>query len=606
VASKIIETKLVFKGDVDQATKNIIKLEQEMDRLVVKMKTVTDTPLIVTAGESGVSGRGGSRAIRGSPRSEHAPAEGSHMRGGTSYGGKTFFGWRMPGFLGYGLGAAGRAPGMAASVAGSAMGGGGTQQLGGFMQQIGGSMMGAFGGLGAIAGIPLLAAGAAVGLSHILTQPAINYYKSTTGLAGRMGRPAVQRMMGLGVESGISPMDFGQYLSQLEMTGAQAAFPAIAALKKTSLGFDPGMTTPFFGAIGRAGGGRTETEFDRMSKILAFMAKDIHSMPEFLGKMTTMTSLSEEHLAELGQQGSTDLLQIGKFLEGGGAWGRGQRGAQLYGKVSNWIASPGEPAKDMFLWSILNNDKTFRSKIQDIASPDESLGYIGFQRARGRPGAWFSVLGALSKMGPRGELAAEGMGVNPDTMHKLLSYYRNPEMTPAMIQDKISEYQSAGKLPTGPEEVGASIVKMAASMDKIKIELGEGLIKSTMETELELLEITRTLVKGIDLPKIMTALKDSVTQISETLGGKTDWSTLITNAVAAGMGLAISERGPIQTAKRGWETLMQSFNLKDILMDIAYVKRMHPGAMSLGERAARNDDFYTRVGQQLWAGRRSS
>src|SRR4030043_389139 len=302
---KVTESILRFRGD-DQLTPKMEKLYESIEKIGSAAERSSEK-LSGMMETSATGARGGKRISQGSPRSPHAPdrtgIDTVTGRGGV-FGNKPFFGWRGTGGAATALGAAGRAPSMAAGVVGGATSGGGISSLASMMGQAGGGMMGAFGGFGAVLGLPMLLAGAGLGLSHMVSKPAETYWRSSGLLAQRLGRGYVDSMRDFGHKQGIDAAESIHWMGQLERSGAQAAFKPMSGLR--GMGVGPEAAFPLFEAMTRAGGvrGRKEPEYQKLANMFKEMSKDMHSVPEYLEQLVGMTNIMGERLGDLGEQGS--------------------------------------------------------------------------------------------------------------------------------------------------------------------------------------------------------------------------------------------------------------------------------------------------------------
>jgi hypothetical protein len=555
MSPKVVESKLIFKGE-DQVSAKMEKISAAIEKMGSVAEEASDNLERMMTATTGAAPTRGARGRTGvsAQRSPYAPATSGQVgfdaikeRGGTGYGGKPYFGWRGTGPAAAGLGAVARAPGMMAGVVGGAAGGAGLSSISGMMQGMGAGVMGAFGGFGAIAGLPLLALGATLGIAHMVTRPGLEYYTGTAGVGARLGRPFVERMRAAGVRGGITPMEMAQILPGLERTGAQKAFPAMSLMKLA--GLEPGMLSPLFGALTTAGGAgaRGPAEYAGLGKMIQQAVKDTHSIPQLLEKLVSMTELVEQHTADMGEQGAREVMAIGKWMEAAPTAAlRGVRGARVFGALTSWAATPGEPGKEMLIWSTLSRDESFRRSL--LMSTYGTLGgtigtqgpltYMQYMRARGRPETFRAMLASFAGMGDLGELLMHKAGIEPETAAQLRGYYEKGGL--ASFDEQLKKAEKEGKL--GPKggalDPGQELSKMRASIESQKVDLASlKTIAATMDLELNILRGVKGLLDKVHFEDIVTTFDSAVQKFNDIVSGKENMIDLIGKGVAAGLSL---------------------------------------------------------------------
>lgn len=533
MSPKIIETKLVISGE-DKASASLQKITDNLGKVAEKLSALGQVEFPSFEGHGvGRAVRGAGRTAVAAQRSPHAPATAGQIgldsvksRGGTGYGGRPYFGFRGAGPGAFALGVAGRAPSMMGSLISGAAGGSGLAAVGGMMQQAGGGIMGAFGGLGAVAGIGMLGLGVTMGLLHTTSRTAMEYRKATAMIGTRLGTPYLDRMRGIGVGAGIDPMEMLQHVAQLERTGAQRAFPAIADLKR--FGISPEMSLPFFGALGRAGGPKTEAGALGIAKILGFQAKDIHSLPLYLDQLVSMTGTMEQHMSDLTDQGTDQLLAIGKWMQASpSAALKGERGGRTFAKLMNWVAEPGEPGKEMLLWGMLANNPEFRAKMA-LSSGKGGIGLPAGQqpshfqmlKMRGTPAAWAATIKDMSQWDPElaGLFMTYGMGFKAQEAETLLGQARKMDIEP--FEKEVAAAREKGMIPGPAEDPGVAIVKSITEMQNALVEaFSPKALQTIVDTEKT---IVLTLAKIFDedtIEGIANSVKQTIKLIESIMAG---------------------------------------------------------------------------------------
>lgn len=562
---KTIESKLVIKSDIDQASKGVKQLTGDIRALAVQFAQLRDIEMPdLMGGGRGARGGGRRASAAGAPRSPNAPATSGQIgidaireRGGF-YGRQPFFGWRGAGPPAFGLGFAARAPLMAQQVAAGGMGGGGLPAIGGMMQQIGGGVTGAFGGFGAVVGLPLLISGAMMGLAHMATGPYRKWMGGTAGLGARLGRPMVEGARRSAMLAGIGPDQVAPILGQLEAVGAQGAFGTMMRMRPG--GLEPGMLAPVFAAMTRAGGAgmRTPAEYERLGKMIQQATKDLHSVPMFLEKLVDMTAAVEQNTADMGAQGSRELIAIAKWMEAAPTAAlRGGRGARVFGAFANWVATPGEPGKEMLIWSTLANNPAFRAQVAartagtpgGVVPATGPLSYFQFLRARGTVEAWKPMLGMLAGLPEEmGGIIMTQAGVNAETAAQLLGWQR-AGVSQDVIDKGLADAERAGKL--GPKggalDPGMSLQMIESRLSNILVENEKmpKLAESVLATEKQLLEVVSTGIGKVPLSEIVDKLKEFLANLDKWLGGEQNLIQMIGNGVRLGIELAIEKENLI-------------------------------------------------------------
>lgn len=534
---KTIESKLVMKSEIDD--RGVKRMREEIKGLTADIAHLRELEMPSFVGGGG-GGRGGgvSRHQQQQNQLQQQNAFRSHEMSKSRSGG---------GFGGVAGGAVAGGIGGAQRLASAGLQGGGLPAIGGMMQSLGGSISGAFGGAGILLGGPMMIGGAVLGMGHLLTQPKKAYYEGTVGLAHRLGRGRVEAAREAAMAAGIKPDQIAGILGGLETTGAQGAFGTMMKMKES--GMEPGMLSPVFGALTRAGGAgaRGPGQYDRLGKMLMEATKDIHSIPMFLDQLVGMTQMVEQNTADIGEQGSKELMGVAKWMDASGVAAlKGGRGAQNFGKLANWIATPGEAGKEMLVWSTLSADPTFRAKLaaKTAGTPGGgiptggNLSYFQMMRARGTAEAFMPMLNMFAGLpGDLGGLMLTESGMNAETAAQMIGYKRQGK-SEAFIMDKLGEAEKGGKL--GPK---GGIKDPAQTLMEIDARIANMLITQVRDdtvTRVALAEesLVKALTEGsklVDFGRIATEMGEFFTKVSEWAGGKEDIITVIAAGVRMGM-----------------------------------------------------------------------
>ena len=510
---KIIESKLVLKAE-DRASDKLRKVTEELGKVAEALSKIRDgeAPEFV-GGRGRAILPGGARVSRGSERSQHAPPSDVRTWGRVTPQGRVAPQWMARGPTGAALGYAGVLPRVGGQMIQATAGGAGLAGIGGLMQQIGGPLMGAFAGFGAIAGLPMLAAGVTLGLAHMLVQPGIGYYQQTYGPGKRLGRGFVDRMRSVATGYGIAPTEFAQYLPQLERFGAQAGVPALGMMR--GAGITPELAMPLLGATTRAGGAgrRSEAEYTNLAKLWTQATRDIHSIPEFLDQLVGMTEAMTDILTDMHESGTREVTSIARWMQQAPTAAlRGARGAKTFGQVMNWIAAPGEPGKEMYLWgalaphqrSVMESLRTAGPEGKRFAGLMEGADpYLRMRMLRERPEAFMPVIRAMAREpGGMGEYMLMSMGLKAGVSRELMEHVRmNPTPDTKWMEKKIKE--------GAPKDPAEEITKLLAKMEEIRITLTDvGVIHKVLKSEEGLLTSLKTV---IDTKAFTNALAASTT-----------------------------------------------------------------------------------------------
>ena len=524
---KVVESKLVVKGD-DQASAKLDKITASIERIGIAANQASQrlnammqglggggVGVAETPGGYGRGRRGGTSASR----SPNAPGiDTVRARGGTGYGGKPWFGWRGTGLTAMGLGIAARTPSMAAHGIAGAASGGGLEAISGMMGQLGGGITGAFGGFGAIVGLPLLMGAAMFGIGRSLAEPGIQYGKASYGSAARLSRSFVEAQRRIGVKHGISPMEMAQYLPQLEKMGAERGFGAMAGLRE--YGITPETSIPLLGAITKAGGAgrRGEQDYESIKRALLGMSKDTQHLLPLMDALLTATESMSESLGDIGQGGTLMTMNLLKWMQGSPSMAlQGVKAGQLVGNMAQAIATPGAPGKEMFLWGTLARIPGVKAAFRNAAPYLSNLMPEGpmtqFQMRMLRETPEIALPAVLNKvMGQKGVtpyMLMEMFGMRAKTAGALMEQWRttggfNPE-----------DLKAASAEMKPPEASLQDIAKHTAHLEDIKTGLlgPEGILK-VLEAEKTILEAASNIVKGkafqagIDaLPKLAKSLE---------------------------------------------------------------------------------------------------
>jgi len=547
VAGRNIETKLIFKSDTDQAAKNIIKLEQEMDRLIAKMKTVSDTPFAVSGrgratGGAGRAGRAGGgvtggetvdeegniggrrvRATRGSPRGDSAPATTPVMPLSTpalspsspiSVNNQSRFRNFMQG-VGYAGGVAG---GVMGAATGSMI-----PAVGGALMAAGGAAMGLniFGvPVGAAIGPAMMAAGGLLQIGNIAAQPAAQHYGALAPTYRRLGAEKSKRARDIAVKTGAyTPSEAIQLAGKMQGFGGFEGMGVMARMRYG--GYETEFMQPSFekatkvGAFGNRVGQTSKQDYEFLGKILATaFGKEtkLASMGQAIETMTGLMGLSEQHLADLGPEGTKTLAGLTRWMEmGNTSVLKGQRGVQTMGGIYNAIATPGTPAKEMFMWGALG----------------QGGNYFDFLRKRGDPKSIMPVLEQLSRYGPEfGAMALSNISNIPFLQAEaVMKAYKDRE-SPEAIQAKLDKGSSAvggtniDFKPT--KELYDKLTTLDATLEAKKLGISETVVATVKGLEVSLTSMAASAFELAKVPDILRTMQQGVDKMNSILSGTGD------------------------------------------------------------------------------------
>jgi hypothetical protein len=379
---KVVESKLVFRGD-DQISSKMAKINESIAKMGSLAKEASDNLQGMMDAAGGGAPRGGrGRAAQSAQRSPYAPSfTGGRPVFGVGGGGggerekkeKEAKGGPYPGWHSWlkfaGMGMAGGGAMLGASV--NQM----TPAVGGMMAGIGSAISPVLGGLGMIAGIPLMAGGALMQISSIMAQPAIQHYKQFGDIYRRIGTPKAEEALRTGALAGLSPEESMRYAGQLSKMGGYEGLGAATGLRFK--GFDLEETMGFMTAATKAGaaGGRglagaatNRKEYDYLAKVIGrAFAKDtdLPSIAQATDSMAGLMGMSTSYLADISEEGSAGMAAWTKFAEKGGtAMLRGEQGQKTAAGIWAGLAPGGkDPATEAWIMQSLGVDtKTGRRR----------------------------------------------------------------------------------------------------------------------------------------------------------------------------------------------------------------------------------------------------
>jgi len=519
---KVLESKFVIKGDVADASSKMKQFREDITAAAEALVKLRDIGLPEGAPTRGV----GRRAIAASaPRSPYAPARDRIMERGGFYGKLPFFGWRGYGAGAAALGAAGRTPEMAASIARAGLGGAGVEALGGVLQQTGGGIMGAFGGMGAALGVPLLLGGIGLGLGYMMTQPLQRWGRASGMMATRMGRPWVEEMRGEAARAGVESLEALHWMGQLERSGAQAAFRPMVGLRR-QIGAPPEMMFPFFEAMTKAGGvrARTEPEYEKLRNTFKEMAKDIHSLPEYLDQLVTLTDAMREQVGDLGEQGARAVMDMAKWA--GKSPYAAVRDVRTLGAVYNWLATPGPPGKQMYLWSLAAASPELKAMLYKSvkeggfgAAPGTPVTPAAMRWLTTRPQMTSVFLRNLIGMNREAALQTLYQSMSPGKAVEFLDYIKATGLkTPRDLETAKKRYEKEAK---GEEDWGVKLDTIATRIEEHKLGLLDPkTVQHYMETEEKVLDALKKTMDKLDFEKMINTMLGAMGLLTDVLSGK--------------------------------------------------------------------------------------
>lgn len=536
---KIIESKLVITAE-DKATEKIQKITEELGVLAHKIAGIKDIDLkgLAEIGRIGKARRGVIDAeweeIDAERRRRRRREERGEDRDRKGVG-------IIPG-----VGLALQALRTAGTFARGAIGGIGMETVAQLMQTAGAGAASAFGGFGAVVGLPLLAGGLLLGLGKLITAPAKGWYLGTYGVGRRLGRPWMDSMMRGLAQQGISPMEFAQYMSQLENYGAQYAAPFLGRMK--GFGLTPELAIPVLGAMTTAGlaGRRAPAEYDVLAKMLIQASRDVHSMPRFLEKLVQLTTQSSELLGTIAETRPERLIAIGRWFEGSRYAAVREQWPRLFGGVMGWVAQPGQPAKEMLLWGMLGPHQ--RALMNSLgAGPEAELirktrnPYVLMRMLRETPQASVMFLQQLAQMpGEMGAMALAmlpGMNIPMKAAMQLIEHIRTTP-TPDMnwLQAELKKYEV--------KDPAAEVAKLVSTIESYKIDVGLNTITDILKTEETLISEISKVFKGDLFTGAVKLLSSGMTALVDLASGKeTEFFRKLEDIIARGVRAALGFGG---------------------------------------------------------------
>lgn len=585
--AKIVETKLVFRGD-DQASSKIKTITQSIVALGNAVAEATDRLAQMggalptgAGGGGGAVARGGRGPSVGSPRSPYAPGGpgrggggggGIVERGGTGYGGKSYMGWRGTGPLAAGLGGAGQMIGAGQALLGG-VAGNLTATAGGMLMTAGGAITGTLGGGGIALGGPMMVGGGLMGLSAMLAQPALQHYGTHAGTYRRLGEDRTQQLKkmfevlpgavdpitgevtnvkAVGPYAGIlSPEEQMQYAGQLQGKGAFNALGTMAGMRRG--GFEPETMMPFFETATKAGaaGTRGVANYEFLGKVLtkAFKDSGMASMGQAIEAMTGVMEVSSQYLADISD---TDTKSLAAFIKVGDLSGtaalKGQRGVQAFGGIAGGIAKTKDPAMQMLLWNIFSKG-------------NPGMTWYQFEKYRENPAqavpAFLQGMGAL----PRNEAAVimrgEGMVSSLDIAEQVIDAFRSGGYEAAKKTLSEAELKKVNiAFGVGGGEVGKAtgIAESKNLVEQMRLEVSarEGIVKSYQEMEQSLMLLASSLLQSDGV------IAESMTQIAKGLA----WMAAQLGTVAPTTGTYKNPDVDLLTGEKVGETLTHKPYLK--------------------------------------------
>ncbi len=439
--AKIVESKLVIKGESASAEKSVKTITQAIERLASAAADAQEALDSLNVGGGGGGRRGAGRPTAQSQRSPYAPGPaaaglrpgqmtqqqiGQQIFGGgfgqqnqqkTNYTNpETEARYRRDSGLRAGMGRLGSLVGGMTAVAGG-IGGQMTPMVGGMMMGFGGALTGMAGGLGGIGGIPLMALGGMMNAAYMASQPGLQFGTQAAGWERRMGRTrsdALRAMFSEGTKgpAGAYKGIFGlgeamQYGGQLAHIGAGAAMGTMAKMRGG--GFEPELMMPFLQTVTQAGaaGARGAAQYDWLGKLITKAFKegvDGSTMGQSIETMTGVMQVSEQYLSDISTDQATEMaafVEMGKAS--GSAFLKGPRAVQAYAGITNAVATQHDPATEMLLWNVMSKQHP-------------GMNYYEFQKKREDPVAALGFVRGLASMGAPKEMVAmigKQMGLAP-------------------------------------------------------------------------------------------------------------------------------------------------------------------------------------------------
>ncbi len=346
--------------------------------------------------------------------------------------------------------------------------------VGGALAHIGGAMTGIAGGLGGIAGLPLMGAGALMQMSYMAAQPALSHYSALAPAYRILGEVKAQQAKKTALGTW-SPDEAIRISRQLNRVGAYEAFGTMTKMRFG--GFEQEMMQPFFETAMKTGaaGKGTPGEFDRLARIVvsAFdKNKNIVSMEQSIETMTGLMGQSSNYLADISDDQAKELAKITHWGEASGtSLLRGQRMVETMGKITNWVAKPGEPGSEMFMWHALGA---------------QGMNYLDFRKMRENPKAIMPVLGELAGLGDMGTLMlSKATGMSVTQAEKVLEAKR-AGLGDQEVERRLKDADKTSIEFKAQETQANLYTQMKSLTDSAKLIASEKFMEPVMKLELSL------------------------------------------------------------------------------------------------------------------------
>ena len=364
----------------------------------------------------------------------------------------------------------------------------------------------------------MMAGGAALNVQWAAAQPAMQHFGTHAGTYNVLGDMRSQRALDIARKTGaFTPDEAMQYARQLNKFGGYEGFGTMTKMRFG--GFEPDMLMPFFQAATGAGaaGGLKKADYDYLAKTMAvaFSNKGLPSVEQAIGTLSGLMGVSTQYLADIDKEGTAGLTAMTAWMEGSGtALLRGQRGIQTMGGLWNWIAKPGEPAKEMFLWQALSKAKP-------------GMDYYEMRKFReSGPDAIMATLGQFSGMPKKWGALALADSANMSVTHaeEIIDAYNRQES-----MDKIKgmiKNANPGDIDYKAGNQGAQFMQMISEQKAVQLDMSKQFMEGAMKIETGFLKMAESISLAVNLGDmtkkmgdVLIAMANAVPSQKEFVGG---------------------------------------------------------------------------------------
>jgi hypothetical protein len=382
-----------------------------------------------------------------------------------------------------------------------------TPVVGGLLSAAGGAMMGNL--ATALPGAAAMYAGALMQIATVGAQPAMQHYGELAGTyrkldrLGAEGRSTRARNMSYG---DFTPAERIRYAGQLQKFGG---FEGLETMGKMRYGgFEPDVMMPYFEQATRAGaaGGLKKGDYDYLAKVVSvgFSKQGLPSVEQAIETLSGLMGNASNYLADISQDQTAELGAMTRWMEGSGtAYLRGPRGVQAMGKVQNWVATQGDPAKEMFLWHAMSKAKP-------------GMNYYDMQEYRESTAGLMTTLGSFAGLDRNmAAMMMKDQGMGSFTQNKALLEAYDRKEDPTKLKEMLDNANPAsidfkGKGDKKYDEYTTKVTEL----ENIKLKWAEGFLTSYLDMETRLTKAVQSLATGMDIKKQVEMLTTGI----ETLG----------------------------------------------------------------------------------------